>query len=214
MDNNIENEVFKIFHKQKVMTKKELITILNCTGRTIQRRLSKWQALTCYNQNSKYYTLRSIPSFDVHGIWHYCGISFSKYGNLKNTVVQVITYSQAGLSGHELGEVLRLSPRSFLSPFRDNPNLLRKKINNRYIYFSSNKKDYQKQEINRLKQEMNNEMLPSDAEAVQILVEVIKHPGWSYDDIAYSLQNKGRIISPNSIQQLFIHHDLVKKKTK
>lgn len=202
-----------IFRKKKVMTKKELIKNLNCAGRTVQRRLKSWQAITSYNKNSKYYTLPEIAHFNRFGIWHYQSVSFSKYGNLNCTVVQLIKNSDAGLTGQELGDIINLTPRSFLSQFRDNKSICREKFNGRFVYYSIDEEQGKKQKKNRLEQEEQlTTKLPSDTEAVMILVEFIKNPDWSTDDIASNLLTKGIICSHDVIERLLIYHDLIKKK--
>ena len=91
-------EVFKLFKKLKVLTIIKLIAIMMCSDRTIQRRLKSWGTHTSYNKNCRYYTLPDIPKFNHYGIWKYKGIFFSKFGNLKNTVIAVIKQSESGLN--------------------------------------------------------------------------------------------------------------------
>ncbi len=206
-------QILHIFRNKKVMTKDKLIKLLNCTGRTVQRRLKSWQAITSYNKNSKYYTLPDVADFNRFGIWHYRGAFFSKYGNLNCTVVQLIKNSDAGLTGRELGDILNLTPRSFLSHFRDNKNICREKFNGRFVYYSVDDKQCKKQKTKRLEREKQlNVKLPSDTDAVMILVEFIKHPHWPTDDLVSTLLTKGISCDHDAIERLLIHHDLIKKK--
>ena len=78
------------FKKEKVMTLKGLSYLLHCCERTVQRHLKQWRTYTSYNENGRYYILPDIPKFDVNGLWRYRTISFSRYGNLKKTVIHLV----------------------------------------------------------------------------------------------------------------------------
>ncbi len=121
-------EVFKLFKKLKVLTIIKLIAILMCSERTIQRRLKSWGTYTSYNKNCRYYTLPDIPQFNHYGIWKYKGIFFSKFGNLKNTVIAVVKQSESGLNAKELGEIVGLPSYTFLSHFKNDLNIQRQSI--------------------------------------------------------------------------------------
>ena len=75
------------FHHRKILTLDALSHLLRCADVTSRRRLKRWRALTSYNHNNRYYTLPSIPTFDANGLWHYRGVSFSKHGTCKQTVI-------------------------------------------------------------------------------------------------------------------------------
>ena len=94
---------------------------------TAQAKLKLWKTYTSYTQNGKYYTLPEIPQFDIHGIWQFKKVAFSKHGNLKKTIIKLVASSSAGLTGKQLCELLGLSPQSFLHHFCDCPGIWRKK---------------------------------------------------------------------------------------
>jgi hypothetical protein len=102
-------------------------------------------------------------------------------------------------------------PSSFLYPFKTDPKICRKKINGRFVYLSVQKQQFQWQINRRLDWEMHDQsLLPSDADAVIILVELIKHPAWTFDELVMSLQQKDKMISRAAIEHLLVHHDLKK----
>ncbi len=119
--------------KQKIFTLKKLVLILDCSTRTAQAKLKLWKAYTSYNQNGKYYTLPEIPQFDVYGIWRFKNAAFSKHGNLKKTIVHLVNTSPEGLTGRQIGELLGLSPQSFLHHFRNCPGICREKHAGVYV---------------------------------------------------------------------------------
>ena len=54
--------------------------------------------------------------------------------------------------------------------------------------------------------------LPSEFEAIAILVEKIKHPQLSLEELANKLKGKKLNIEPEVIENLFLHHGLMIKK--
>ena len=53
--------------------------------------------------------------------------------------------------------------------------------------------------------------MPTDGEAVMILVDLIQHPNSGLEQIARRLKPKGLNIDVDAIRQLLVHHDLLKK---
>lgn len=210
--NSNDNKIFKIIFRKKIITIDALTSHLNSSIKTARRRLKLWKAYTSYNKNGRYYTLPKIPEFDENGLWTYRKVHFSKYGNLKQTTVNLIKCSKAGLDAAEMSDLLGISVRSFLSALQKHPDLKREKIQGRYVYFSTVEKDYIKQKdcragIVRIKH------LPSNFEAILILVETIKNPHLSIEDLALKLRDNNCNVTPGSIRNLFDYHDLTVKKT-
>ncbi len=207
------SEVLKAFKKQKILTMSILLKILICSERTIQRRLKDWSVYTSYNKNGRYYTLPDIPRFDQYGIWKHSGVFFSKYGNLKNTVIAVIKQSNTGLSAHELSEVTGLSSYAFLSHFKSIPDIKREKQKGIYIYFSSDTDQFvmQKRKRESLAQTVVQQDLPSDGDAISILVELIKNPTDDIDQFVRRIRRKGMPISTLKIMSLLAYHGILKK---
>ena len=126
-------KTWKAWRTRKVITIHELANLLGTSLPTARRRLKAWNALTSYNQNGRYYVLPDVPQFDEHGLWHDRDVSFSRYGNLTETLIQLVRHSDAGLSASELGSLLRLNPRSFLWLFRNHPELKRDRREGRFV---------------------------------------------------------------------------------
>ncbi len=202
------------FRRRKALTVMELHELFGCSLRTVQRRLKTWQSRTSFNHNGRFYTLPDIPIFDAYGLWHYRDISFSMHGTLKKTVVRLVHDSPHGLSAAEIGEILRMNPQSFLSHFQNEPGLYRKKVGRRFIWFASDTGIRKKQHQGRTEMERQEHIvLPSDREAVLLLVDLLHHPGASIKDIARRLKPKGVEVGPEIIRDFLTHHDLLKKTT-
>ena len=197
---------------KKVVTLAELAVQLSCSRRTVQRRLADWEAINSYNRNGSYYTLPDIPKFDAHGLWRYRGVFFSRFGSLPETFVQLVHNSPAGLTAAEAGELLGVRPSSFLWSLRNHSELKRQKHQGRYVYLCSEPARYQEQREQRSRMR-GADRLPTDSEAVAILVEKIKRPALSDGDLSRRLKKQKLFVEPEIIENFFVHHDLTVKKT-
>lgn len=202
-----------VFRKQKVMSLKQLATLLRCSERTVQRHLKKWRTYTSYNKNGRYYVLPDIPIFDEDGLWRYKGIFFSRHGNLKQTLIALVNHSPAGLTSAEAGALVGASLRSFLAQSHNIQPLCREKITGRFVYFSQDAALFSQQKQKRQEEDSLLKLLrlPTDAEAVIILVERIKHPELSVEQLSARLHKKAHRIKAEVIKNLFEHHGLLKK---
>jgi hypothetical protein len=202
----------KAFRREMILTLAEVADLIHSSIYTARRRLKEWQALTSYNRNGRYYALPDVPKFDTNGLWQRRGVYFSRYGNLKQTVVELVRRSQAGLDASELRSLLGLEPRSFLSAFAKHPHLKREKMRGRFVYYCSEPPLFDKQRQRRLALNTKGRQ-PTPAEAVTILVEKIKHPAQSTEALSRRLRKQNVFVGPEIIQNLFLRHDLTLKKT-
>ena len=204
--------VIQKFKNKKVVTIVVLAAWLSCSIATARRRLKAWRAYTSYNHNGRYYTLPEIADFDENGLWQFQGVFFSKHGNLKQTLAHLVIHSAQGLSSAELGELLGLQTRSFLSHFRDHPEIFRENLMGRWIWFAAEPKIREQQKQTRLIRAVAKApRMPTDREAVMILVDLIKHPNSGLEQVARRLRRKGLRIDVDAIGQLLVHHGLEKK---
>jgi hypothetical protein len=199
------------FVSAQVMTLSHLEILLSCSQRSVQRYLSKWGSLRSYNHNGKYFSLPSIAHFNSVGIWKYHDIGFSQFGNLKETVVQLVTRAPAGLTALELSKILSVNAHSFISQFRVDPRLKREKWEGVLVYFCS-KHDIciaQKRErfINQ-----PQAIFPSDTQAVIILVSLLKDSKATIEELSKNINKEHKSISIAMIERLLESHGLFKKK--
>jgi len=202
----------KFMRIKKIVTLAELALHLNCSRRTVQRRLADWQAMSSYNRNGSYYTLPDIPKFDAHGLWRYRGVFFSRFGSLPETFVQLVDQSSAGLTASEAGELLGLRPSSFLWSLREHQALRREKHLGRYVYLSSAPARYQEQRQQR-RLIRGTARLPTDSEAVAILIEKVQHPSLSDEELSQRLEKQKVFVESEIIHDFFVRHNLAVKKT-
>jgi hypothetical protein len=205
------SSIKNLFKKLKVLTLEQVSRESDCSIRTVQRQFARLPVLRSYNKNSRYYTLSGIPDFNTEGIWCFRDILFSKYGNLKATVKNLILSSKQGLSGNEIGEIVQLSPRSFMHHCRELKGVLREKHDGVYVYFSDDPSKYAKQSSNRVL--VGDVDKIGDVAAVKILVEYIKHPAISATKLSDLLRQKQECrVSASRIKAFLDFHGLLNKK--
>ena len=73
---------------------------------SFHRDLAKLKCISCYTDNSRYYTLPDTPVYDEYGLWRHGSIMFSKYLTARETARVLICESPSGLSHGELQEIL------------------------------------------------------------------------------------------------------------
>ncbi len=145
-----DERVLSAFQEKKVLTIEELSEIQHCSHITSRRRLKQWGALTSYNQNNRYYTLPTIPVFSKEGLWHYRGVSFSRHGTCKQTVIHFVRRSKMGLSNTELSEILGENPNSLLAHFKEIQGIVKERHGRDVVYFSDTPEKHEAQKRNRL----------------------------------------------------------------
>ncbi len=203
----------RAFKKKKVLMVADLAGLLQCSLVTARRRLKQWKAYTSYNQNGRYYVLPDIAKCDVHGLWRHHDILFAQHGNLKKTVIALVENSPAGLTGSQIGELVAVAPRSFLSHFRTEPKLQREMIEGRFVYFASDHATGIQQRKAREEQTRRGAAMrvPTDAQAVVILVERIKHPRSPIEDLSKRLYKAGCKFTTEELRHFLDLHGLLKK---
>ena len=202
----------KAFRRRKILTLGELSELLPSSIHTARRRLKQWRAHTSYNQNGRYYALPEVPEFDGNGLWRCRGVFFSRHGNLKQTVVELVRCSRAGLDAGEMGSLLGLDPRSFLSAFANHPQIKREKTQGRFIYYCAERSVCAAQQQHRGALDAKGRP-PTPHEAIAILVEKIKGPDLSNEALSRRLRTQTLRVEPETIENLFVQHGLVEKKT-
>ena len=96
----------ELFKHEKCYTIDQLSRRLSYSLISIRRFLKTMGYYTSFTHNSKWYTLRSIPSFNKNGIWFYQDIGFCKHGNLNQTIGCFIDKSFQGLTAKDLFNML------------------------------------------------------------------------------------------------------------
>ena len=208
----LDKEALELFKCKNVLHIEELVAVLDCSRVTVRRRLKEWNTYSSYNKNNRYYTLPAIPKFSKKGIWKYRDIFFSKYRTFKKTVIHFVRASKKGLSNSELEKVLGVNPNSLMAHFKEVPGLRKERYRREILYFSSDENVYKLQKENRFPAEPPTLQLPPDAVTIIILLELVHNPGSTPDELSQRLKKKGHAITTQTIEALFDHYAIGKKK--
>ena len=175
---------------------------------SVRRFLAEVGYYGSFTHNGGWYTLRSIPRFDRDGLWFYNDIGFSRAGSLTNTMVDLATRSASGMTAEEFGAKLRCRCHSVLVQLWRQGRLQRRKIGraNVYLAIDPHIASVQRKTVESL----SAVQLPAEI-AVIILVEFIRHPGSSFEQLAKAI-SRDRSITDKAAQneRLFDSHGLKK----
>ena len=200
--------LLKLFYDKKCLTLEALAEPLDYSIRSVQRLLKKTGYYSSFTHNSKWYVLQTTPSFNEMGLWFYKNIGFSKHGNLSQTIFYFINKSHQGLTAKEISEIISVPCHPVLNMMYKKNKIDRLSTKGGFTYVS--KEEQKKERQASLVLQVDKSYLPSDADAVSILVELIKKPGYTPDELYSSLA--GRITcKPKSVILLLQYHKLEKK---
>ena len=193
----------------------EVLALLKTNSRMSGfRRLKELNYLSSYTHAGRHYTLADIPQFDSLGLWHYEGIGFSKYGNLKATAIQLINQSDMGMSHQELETQLRIRVHNTLLDLVQSKQIKRKQIEGIYLYMSSDSQRTHKQLMRR--QEMKtsrrkSKLLPAWI-VVEIFAEIIRssHIRVDCQKITNQLLTRGIVVTAEQVDRIFEQYHLKK----
>ncbi|MBD3273638.1 hypothetical protein GF385_04800 [Candidatus Dependentiae bacterium] len=213
METNADSEYLKtIYGTEKVLTLNSLKDKIRVSEITVRRKLKKSGAITSYNKNGKYYTLPHIPNFDTNGLWNYKEIRFSQFGNLKQTIIQLVNNSERGLHAEAIGELIAYQPHSLLNQLCLKSTMQRKKLDGKYVYFSINQKVYKSQFTKYTNLRTNNiEDEISCTQAVGLLIAKIRNPKSNLSDLVRILHKDNIKIKESQARVFFDKHGIEKK---
>jgi DNA-binding CsgD family transcriptional regulator len=142
----------------------------------------------------------------------YDQIGFSRHGSLTQTLIHLIAKSSAGLSAKELGDRLHHRCHSVLMNLYQAQRVDRVQIDRQFVYLAAEARKNQSQRKILKARTLPAVSLPFTAEtAVFVLVEFIKHPQSSLEQIAQGVkQNRGVRVSPEGIAR-FLEEQGLKK---
>jgi hypothetical protein len=206
------DKALRRFRKLKVARLEQLMTWMECSRRTVQRRLQQWKCISSYNHNGGFYVLPEIPSFNAFGIWMHGDVYFSRHGTLAATVLALIEQSSAGLTAPELEDILMLKPYSFMSRFAEQLAIQRRRFKGRYVFLAGDRQRGQEQLRKRQQAATVKPTLP-ESEAIEVLVGLLKHPTDNCRQLSGRVIARAPHASPEAIEDLLhFHHILPRKK--
>jgi transposase len=202
----------KLFRRRPCWMLDQLAQALDYALISIRRFLKEIGYFRSYTDNGKWYTLHDSPHFDRDGLWHFKGIGFSKHGSLTATIQHLLARSPAGLSAAELSAKLQHPCHAVLTQLHKAGHLDRLPLAGQFRYFATDP------QLNRRQREQAAAAQGTAADAAMstqtalwVLVEHIKNPGLSFEQLAALLQAQRHVaVAPEHIQRLFQEQGLKK----
>jgi len=195
------------------MTSDQLMELMKCSLRTLQRRLRQWCCHTSFNHNGRYYALPQVVQFDEYGIWEYQKVCFSRFGNLSKTVAGVIDEAEQGLTAGEVAQRLHVNVHGFLSQFAARSRFTREKFGGVFRYFSAHPTRAGQQRKSCLASSPPPSSFHlSDAAAVKLLLAWIDDPDADAAALSCILEQQHLRTSPEAVARFLNQHHLGEKK--
>jgi predicted house-cleaning noncanonical NTP pyrophosphatase (MazG superfamily) len=180
--------------------------------------------LTSFNCKGQYYILPQEHSFDESGFLFFGNTGFFQGGNLTAAICHLVEISERGLGARELDKVLKTTTHSQLPKLYRSGRLKRKLAGDRpghgYIYFSLDKKTFERQQTayfmaeEEAEEVVQEEITPEELpDVVEVLLTLISHPDFNAKSISLSLQRRGRKISQEFVKKAFSQYGLSKKNS-
>jgi len=204
-----------LFKKNRVARLAEIYTVLHTTSRmSAFRRLRELDYLSSYSHGGRYYTLPALAHFDAQGLWRYEDVGFSRFGTLKDTLIQLIDPSIAGKTHEELERQLGIRVHNSLLDLVRRARISREATAGQFVYLSIDPDKAQVQLACRHEHRADSvqDVLP-DGIVVEVLAEVIRADTVAIDEPAILSRLVARGIDISATQLSQVCTRLALKKT-
>lgn len=206
-------EIVAAFQRARVLTLHELVERLRLSRATVARRLSEHGYYSSYNQRGKFLTVNEVAEFDPRGLWAWKTARFSRHGGLLETAEHFIEASDCGMTHEELSAVLGLRLHNSLLELVRRGRVHREQIGPTFVYLSPRTR-VRRQQIRRrcsLLEEQQRAQ-PTSQQVIAILLELIRDPKASRDEIAERCRRAGTKLTRAVVDATFEAYDLDKKR--
>ena len=182
---------------------------------SIRRDLSKLKCVTCFTDNSKYYTLPDIPVYDGFGLWRYGAICFSKHGTIKETARVLINESARGLSHTGLSTILGIPLYNPLRALVQEGSVTCETDGNRMTFYSGDDEIGKRQRSNCPDAARYSAYHPFDLHVtIDLLLAVLLENEDTVDKAHMFLKaNRHPNITRKEVEEIFTFYKLAEKKT-
>lgn len=210
------NLIRKLLQSKTVMSLKQIRHEIPDRPRSsLFRDLKKVDLLTSYSHAGQYHALKSMVKFNPNGLWFYEQVAFSKYGTLKNTLVEMISNSPAGMTHKELKALLRIQVQNSLTHLIKTKLLQRRLSPEKvFVYLNNDEIQAQRQWQKRveLNENVSNVLLPSETIIIDILLEVIRGNERIIDEeiLTSRLKQRGVNIQHQQLIYVLTYYDIKK----
>lgn len=217
MAKTIQTKITNVLKRNRVMDLRLLQEILGDRSRaSLFRDLTKIDYFSSYSHAGRFYTLKTTPAFDSYGLWHFNDIGFSKYGNLKSTIIHFINSSKCGLKHLDLKDRLKIPVYNTLLNLVNSKQIARVDFNGSYLYVSKDMAT-SKLQIEMAEKRQETEInIPSEKippwMAIEVLTEVIRDNRAESEPlkIAARLSLRGVRVTFNQVKEVLEFYEVKK----
>jgi len=177
---------------------------------TVFRYLKRVSYRCSYSHKGKFYALHRPERYDRFGLWSHQGIHFSVDGSLKLTVRRMVREALNGATHKELQSRLRLRVHNTLLDLIQCGEICRSNLAGHFVYLHPDPEVGDAQLARREEmlaaQALSNEV--SHAMAIEVLLVLIRFPGFRAGDVARHLKGHSPPIELRHVQVVFDRYDL------
>lgn len=197
---------------RRVVRRDDILKVLETnTWMTAYRYLKKLDYVKSFSHACSYYTLRDIPEFDENGLWFFGEVSFSRWGNLQETLKHLILDSKSGHTHEEVQQLLKTRAHNALLTLVGSTDIAREKSSGVYVYVSPSdgtrnqqtKERRKSTEAGRIPRSLIIDIL---AQTIHLTVGRVKHI-----EVAKSLRRRGTKVTNGQVFKVFKKYGLEKK---
>ena len=186
-------------------------------GRSVpsfHRDLAKLKCVTCFTENSRYYTLPDTPNYDEYGLWRYGNIVFSENGTAKETVLTLIEKSSSGMSHSELQNLLGIRIYNPLRALVQEKAITSVADGKKLVFFSGDESVRQRQRNNRSDRVLAIDDHPFNLTTVINVLLAVFLEDKDQVESAYRFLKLGKHpnITRKEVDEIFAHYKLPGKK--
>jgi hypothetical protein len=208
-----ELDVVKIFRAPRILTLEQLCRKMRASRSTVIRRLDEHGYHSSYNHSGRFLTIDEVAEFDSRGLWGFSAARFSKHGNLKETVWQFVEDSEQGMTHEELATLLGVRVHNSLLELVEEEWTHRERLGATFVYLSQQTSVRRKQVRRRkLRLADGQKPRPTARQIIAALLELIKDPRVSNQQIVLGCQRTGVSISRELVDAIFETYELDKKR--
>jgi len=209
----IEVEIVRTFRGPRVLTVEQLISKLGCSRATVFRRLSEHGYYSSYNHAGKFLTIDEVAEFDAMGLWLWRTARFSREGSLRDTLLHFIDQSERGMTCEELSAILGVRVQNTLLQLTREKKTDRERLGPTFVYLSERDRLRRQQTRRRMEfLEERRKALPTSRQIIATLLELIRNPEATRQQIVPHCQGSGVAISRAVVDTVFEMYDLDKKR--
>ena len=216
----LQTRLLDFCKRRPVFTLEQLRSAVGLAPLTIRRVLKHLGYFCSFNHNARYYTWANRPRFAANGLWFYRSIGFSRHRTLTKTLVVLVHDAPTGATPEELTDLLRTPVGNLLAWLARQQQLARRRLRRRVVYLAADPQRQEQQFTQRLQDahaaatDKARSVLLSPLTVLPFLVELIRSPEDSPEQLARTLRQQGIALEPPDVEAILAFYQLEKKEAR